>query len=120
MTETSSGTITKERNAVAIGDGLHKFVPTAELAIAIKVTNEQLIEEERSLQKIETAVESKYRGIRGYWRLFEISLVIVMLSLYLYLDQFDIHKGQQEKQKKERLEKAMRLTRAAVYGEKLW
>ncbi|MEO7659731.1 MAG: AarF/ABC1/UbiB kinase family protein, partial [Pyrinomonadaceae bacterium] len=53
-------------------------------------------------------------------RLFEISRVIGMLSLYLYLDQLDLHQAQQIKQKKERLKRAYRLTRLAVYGEKLY
>ena len=121
MIEIRNETITKEREIIELNaNGNHKLVPTNELAIAKQVTNEQLIEEERSLQKVETAVEGRYHGIRGYWRIFEVSRVIAMLSLYLYLDQLDVHQGQQNKQKKERLEKAMRLTRAAVYGEKLY
>src|SRR5436190_6327404 len=96
------------------------FVATDELAIAKKVSNDQLIEEERDLQKVETAVESKYHGIRGYLRLFQISRVIAMLSLYLYLDQYDIHHKHNQKRSAARLERAMGLTRAAVYGEKLY
>ena len=42
-----------------------------------------------------------------------------MLSLYLYLDQLDIHQKQQNRHKKERLSRAYRLTRLAVYGELL-
>src|SRR5258708_6039478 len=120
MIETANGTILKEREITDLnGDGPHALVPTDELAIAKLVTNEQLIDEERSLQNVETSVENKYRGIHGYWRIFQAARVIAMLSLYLYLDQFDVHRKQQNKHKKERLEKAMRLTRAAVYGEKL-
>src|SRR4051812_30656872 len=112
MAETK--TIQRESNAVnAQTNGHLSLVPTDELRIAKLVTNKQLIQEERELQKVETAVEGNYHGIRGYWRIFEVSRVISMLALYLYLDQFDVHSAQQEKQKKERLEKAMRLTRAA-------
>ncbi len=71
----------------AVVNGQHTLVPTAELAIAKQVSNPQLIEEERELQNVETAVESKYLGVRGSLRLFQISRVIAMLSLYLYLDQ---------------------------------
>jgi predicted unusual protein kinase regulating ubiquinone biosynthesis (AarF/ABC1/UbiB family) len=121
MIETTNGTIVKELEVTAVNEnGSHALIPTGELAIAKQVTNEQLIEEERSLQKVETAVEGRYHGLRGYWRLFQISQVIAMLSLYLYLDQFDVHRGQQNKQKRERLKKALRLTRLAVYGEKLY
>lgn len=96
------------------------FVPTEELAIAKKISNDQMIEEGRDLQKVETAVESKYHGLRGYLRLFQISRVIAMLSLYLYLDQYDIHHKHNQKRSAARLETARGLTRAAVYGEKLY
>ena len=108
----------KEPIAGINGNGL--LVPSIELAIAKQISNQQLIDEERTLQKVETAVESKYHGIRGYLRLFQISRVIGMLSLYLYLDQYDIHHKQHLKQASARLETARRLTRAAVYGEKLY
>ena len=118
MIETATGTIVKERETGEFnGSG---FVPAGDLAIAKKITNEQLIEEARSLQKVEAEVEEKFHGLRGYLRLFQISRVIAMLSLYLYLDQLDIHQAQQIKQKKERLKRAFRLTRMAVYGEKLY
>ena len=100
------------------GNGSRPLVPTKELAAGKRTSNETA--EHESLRKVETAIERNYRGLRGYLRLFEISRVIVMLSLYLYLDQYDIHRGQQDKQKRERLKKAMRLTRVAVYGEKLY
>ena len=108
----------KEPIAGINGNGL--LVPSIELAIAKQISNQQLIDEERTLQKVETAVESKYYGFRGYLRLFQISRVIGMLSLYLYLDQYDIHHKQHLKQASARLETARRLTRAAVYGEKLY
>src|SRR6476620_2444742 len=43
-----------------------------------------------------------------------------MLSLYRYLDQLDVHQKAQNRHKKERLARADRLTRMAVYGEKLY
>ncbi len=96
------------------------MVPTEQLPIAKQVSQDQLIEEERFLQKKESEVASRYIGIRGYWRLLQITRVIAMLSLYLYLDQFDVHRAQQVKHKKERLKQAVRLTRMAVYGERLY
>ena len=102
------------------GDRSHALVSTNELAIAKKVSNEQLIDEERELQKVETAVEGKYLGLRGSIRLFQISRVISMLSLYLYLDQYDIHHKQHLKRAAARRDEALKLTRAAVYGEKLY
>ena len=120
MLETN-GTLVKERSVADLGGiAAPAFTPASELAIAKQVTNRQLIEEERELQKADDKIEGGYHGFRGYWRLFEISRVIVMLSLYLYLDQLDLHQAQQLKQKKERLKKAFRLTRMAVYGEKFY
>src|SRR5450631_2562681 len=103
MTETTA-TIEREIEVVIVdSNGSNALVPTNELAIAKQVSNEQLSEEERTLQKVETVVEGKYRGMRGYWRIFQVSRVIAMLSLYLYLNQLEVHFGQQNKQKKERL-----------------
>jgi len=102
------------------GNGSDGMVPTKNLDIAKLVTNEQRIEEEKFLEGKETQIRDRYRGLRGYWRLFEITRVIAMLSLYLYLDQLDIHQKQQIRHKKERLNKAYRLTRLSVYGEKLY
>lgn len=96
------------------------MILTKDLPIAKQISKEQIIEEEKFLQKKESEIDAKYRGIRGYLRLFEVSRVILMLSMYLYLDQFEVHKAQQIKHKKERLQRAGRLTRLAVYGEKLY
>ena len=101
-------------------NGSHLLVPAGELAIAKQVTNEQRIEEERELQKVESAVEHRYGGVRGYLRLFQISRVIAMLSLYLYLDQYDIHHRHHLKRIRARLAESEKLTRAAVFGEKLY
>ncbi len=120
MSQTNTATTIKKENSLSSGNGTSSFVPTSELPIARLTTNQQLIDEEKGLQKVESAVEGKYQGIRGYWRLFEISRVIVALSAYLYLDQLDVHKKHQDKLKKERLNRAYRLTRLAVYGEKLY
>ncbi|CAN5465184.1 hypothetical protein BH10ACI3_BH10ACI3_09040 [soil metagenome] len=114
-------TAVRERENTGLnGNGAADFVPTADLAIAKMTTNDQLLKEERDLQKVESDVAGKFQGLRGYLRLFQISRVISMLSLYLYLDQLDIHQAQQIKHKKERLSRAYRLTRMAVYGEKLY
>ncbi|MEP6789358.1 MAG: AarF/ABC1/UbiB kinase family protein, partial [Acidobacteriota bacterium] len=121
MIETTNGTLLKEREVADInGNGLHPLTPTDELAIAKLTTDKQLIEEERSLQKVETSIENKYHGIRGYLRLFQISRVIAMLSLYLYLDQYEVHHKHNLKKAAARMETAENLTRAAVYGEKLY
>ena len=107
----------KDERVGSIGNDT--LVPARDLAIAKMISNEQLIKEERQLQKVESAVERKYLGIRGSLRLFQISRVIAMLSLYLYLDQYDIHHKHDSKRAAARLETARGLTRAAYYGEKL-
>lgn len=102
------------------GDGDHSMVRTKDLDIAKLVTSEQREKEEKFLAGKETQIQNRYRGIRRYLRLFEITRVIALLSLYLYLDQLDIHQKQQRRHKNERLQKAYRLTRLALYGEKLY
>jgi len=56
-------------------------------------------------------------GLRGYLRLAKISRMIATLSLYLYLDQYDVHVKHQKKRLGARRESAYALTRAAVFGE---
>ena len=118
MTESGIATVTAEKPIETNGNG--KFVPTSVLPIAKMTSNEQLIAEERALQNVESSVEGGYHGLRGYWRLFQISRVISMLALYLYLDQFDMHRIAQVRNKKNRIKTAERLTRLAVYGERLY
>ena len=102
---------------VASGNG--QVARTDDLAIAKLTTVEQRAGEERDLRKVEAHVEARYAGLRGYWRLLQISRVIAMLSLYLYLDQYEIHRKHHQKRLAERMRRAVELTRAAVYGEKL-
>jgi predicted unusual protein kinase regulating ubiquinone biosynthesis (AarF/ABC1/UbiB family) len=125
MSETASNNnvnenLVKETAVVEANNGSHLFVPSGELAIAKQVTAEERIKEERDLKKVEAAVEHKYGGIRGFWRLLQISRVIAMLSLYLYLDQYDIHHRHHLRRARARLVEAGKLTRAAVWGEKLY
>ena len=102
------------------GNGAHAMVPTVTLPIAKQVSNEDIIAEERQLAATESDIGGQYIGLRGYLRLFQVSRVIGMLALYLYLDQYEIHHAGQLKHAKSRLDAAMRLTRMAVYGEKLY
>ena len=103
-----------------VNDGPRKMIAVKDLPISRQITNEQRIEEERFLQGKEAEVAHRYQGIRGYLRLLEVTRVIATLSMYLYLDQFDIHREALRKHQKERLKRAYRLTRMAVYGEKLY
>ncbi len=100
------------------GSGQHELVPTKKLPVSKQISNEQLIAEERALIEKETEVEKNYIGFRGYLRLFDVSKVIGMLALYLYLDQYDMHRAQHIRQAEVRLETARRLTWLAVLGEK--
>jgi predicted unusual protein kinase regulating ubiquinone biosynthesis (AarF/ABC1/UbiB family) len=104
----------------ANGNGSHAMVQTETLPIAKNITNEAMIKEERRLAEIENKVGGRYIGIRGYLRLFSVTRVIAMLSLYLYLDQYEMHRAHQLKQAKHRMDTAERLTRAAVYGERFY
>lgn len=106
--------------AIVKMNGAGPLVPAGDLAITQDAPEKQRHEEERKLEKVETAVDHKYGGVRGLWRLFQISRVIAMLSLYLYLDQYDIHHRHHLKRTKARLYESEKLTRAAVWGEKLY
>jgi predicted unusual protein kinase regulating ubiquinone biosynthesis (AarF/ABC1/UbiB family) len=110
----------KERQpGMPLTNGNSRLAPTDELAIAKLSTVEQRVGEERGLERVEASVEKRYVGVRGYWRLLQISRVIAMLSLYLYLDQYELHRKHHQKRLRERVRRALELTRAAVYGEKL-
>ena len=102
------------------GNGHDATVLTRDLPVAKQVSNEQLIAEEKFLIREESAVEGKYHGLRGYWRIFQVTQVIGKLSLFLYLDQYDVHHKAQVKQAERRKQTAARLTRLAYYGEKLY
>jgi len=114
------GAMARSAELLSGPNGSGKMVLTKDLDIAKLVTSEQRLEEEKFLEGKETQIENRYRGMRRYLRLFEITRVIALLSLYLYLDQLDIHQKQQRRHRKERLRRAFRLTRLAVYGEKLY
>ena len=102
------------------GNGKHLMTPTVDLPIAKFVTNEQIITEERFLAEQEANVEKNYSGFRGYFRIMHVSAVLGKLALYLYLDQLDIHHKAHLKYARQRQIKAQRMTRLAVWGEKLY
>lgn len=121
LMEENKGLAIKEKTIAPIienGNGHHTLTPTKNLPISKQISNEDLIAEEKFLIEKETEVEKNYEGFRGYLRLFQVSKVIGMLALYLYLDQYDMHRAQNLKQSEVRLETARRLTWLAVLGEK--
>lgn len=111
---------TAEPAAIVENNGGGELVATKDLPIARHTAESERIADERLLAETEAEVGRRYIGLRGYWRIFEVSRVIGMLSLYLYLDQYDVHHEYSQKHADERMRTAMRLTRAAVYGEKLY
>jgi len=90
------------------------------LNISNPIINGKLAEPRSSVKVGESGKDGGSGGFRSYWRLLQISRVIAMLAMYLYLDQFDMHRVQQVRNKKTRMKTASRLTRLAVYGEKLY
>jgi predicted unusual protein kinase regulating ubiquinone biosynthesis (AarF/ABC1/UbiB family) len=119
LIENKSGGVL-DPTAIGNGNGHHTMTATADLPIAKFVTNEQLIAEERFLAAREADVEKRYTGLRGWFRIAHVSAVIGKLALYLYLDQFETHKAGQFRYAGDRMRTAQRLTRMAVYGEKLY
>lgn len=94
-------------------------LPQKSLPVSKRISNEHLIAEERFLTEKESEVERNYHGVGGYLRLFQVSKVIGMLALYLYLDQYETHHAQHLKQADLRLQTARRLTRLAILGERV-
>jgi predicted unusual protein kinase regulating ubiquinone biosynthesis (AarF/ABC1/UbiB family) len=108
-----------KQQVIPATNGHGQFGRNDDLAIAQLTSGADLARKARGLERVEVGVEGRYAGLRGYWRLLQISRVIAMLSLYLYLDQYEIHHKHQQKRLRERMRRASELTRAAVYGEKL-
>ncbi len=99
------------------GNGSHALQPTKNLPVAKQISNENLIAEEKLLIERETAIGNNYQGFRGYLRLLQVSKVIGNLAIYLYLDQYDLHHAQHQKQAEARMTTAQRLTWLAILGE---
>src|SRR5690606_5684762 len=119
QTKSDALAVIEPTDAPPNGNGHRSMVATNELPIAKYVTNEQKIAEEKFLEEKEEQVQRRYTGVRGYFRILHVSLVLGKLALYLYLDQLDVHRSAQLRHAKERMIRAQRLTRAAVYGEYL-
>ncbi|HEX8738054.1 MAG TPA: AarF/ABC1/UbiB kinase family protein [Pyrinomonadaceae bacterium] len=121
MEENKQGLALREKTIEAIpvsnGNSNQALLQTKDLPVAKQISNEQLIAEEKSLLAEEESIEKNYQGFRGYLRLFHVARVIGTLSLYLYLDQYDLHHAQHEKQAEARMQTARRLTWLAVAGE---
>ena len=116
-------TVTKDVTIKPVSEnynGSRALISTEQLPVSKLISNEQLIAEERFLTKKESEIERRYTGIRGWFRIFHVSAVIGKLALYLYLDQYETHRQGQLRHARERMKTAERLTRAAVYGEKLY
>lgn len=131
MTEQTKGLAVKEKTIEPVlengGDtnGTQALLPAKSAPISKPISNEDLIAEEKRLIEKETEVEKNYQGWRGYLRLLKVSKVIGNLALYLYLDQYDLHHAQHQKQADARMTTAQRLTWLAILGEyfyriKLW
>lgn len=120
ITEKQALAISNAGTSPANGNGNRAMVATESLPIAKYVTNDQRVAEEKFLSNKEAEVERRYKGVRGYLRILHVTGVIGKLALYLYLDQLDMHRTQQIRHGKERMQRARRLTRAAVFGEWLY
>lgn len=101
-------------------NGNQALVKAKDLPVAELVLNEQLIADEKDLIRSEDTIQKSYEGLRGWFRLGKVSRIIGMLALYLYLDQYDLHRKQHLKVKKYRLENARMLSWLAIFGEKFY
>lgn len=105
---------------IAVKERVTDILTERRSGVAAGSANLQLVEKEQRSLKAGDENEKKFHGFRGYLRLFQVSRVIAMLALYLYLDQYDLHHKQHLKRADARMRNAIDLTRAAVYGEKLY
>ncbi len=100
-------------------NGNRALIEAKQPTVSKQIANDKLVAEEKFLTEKETEVERNYHGVGGYLRLFQVSKVIGMLALYLYLDQYDLHHAQSLKQSDLRLQTARRLTWLAILGERV-
>ena len=70
-------------------------VSADELALAKTTRIEREFEPKKDVADARSSQD--LHGIRSYLRLFQISRVIALLSLYLYLDQYEIHRKHNRK-----------------------
>jgi len=105
---------------IAVKDRVTDILTERRAEVATGSANLQIVAKEQVSLKAGDQNEKSFHGFRGYLRLFQVSRVIAMLALYLYLDQYDLHHKQHLKRADARMKSAMDLTRAAVYGEKLY
>jgi len=125
MQENKQGLILQEPKAeivsidqeISNGNGNQAILSTKRLPVAGQVSNQELIAEEKLLFAEESSIEKNYHGLRGWLRLFHVSRVIGMLSLYLYLDQYEVHHKQHRKIAEYRMQQARKLNSLAVFGE---
>jgi len=95
------------------------FVPRNQFPIADEIEKDRVMSEEILLTREEKAVSKNYQGLRGILRLLKVARVIGALALYIYLDQYDMHRIRHRGMAEARLQTARRLTRWAVIGERL-
>lgn len=95
---------------------------SAEIVVARNSFNGkvQFTSDAKLLLEEEKSVEKNYKGLKGLSRLLKVGYVIGMLSLYLYLDQYEIHRKHHLKQAETRMQMALRLTWLAIIGEKIY
>jgi len=104
--ENSQGLIVRENTpepVAANGNGFQSLTPVGPVP---ETPEEELIEQNN-------------QGVRGWWRLFKVSRVIGLLSLYLYLDKYDIHYTHKMRFADMRLEKARQFGSLAVLQERI-
>jgi predicted unusual protein kinase regulating ubiquinone biosynthesis (AarF/ABC1/UbiB family) len=112
-TITKTGDLNNHKN-YAGGQNLSSHRPTS------SNIERKLNEDKKNPGNRESQIEHRYTGIRGFFRFLRITAVIAKLALYLYLDQYEIHRRGMLRNAEQRMKTALRLTRAAVYGEKLY
>lgn len=99
-------------------NGTDVFIPSKEFPISKQIEIEKSKSDESFLTREESAVSRNYKGLRGFSRLLKVARVIGSLALYIYLDQYDMHRLRHRQMAEARLQTARRLTRWAVIGER--
>lgn len=96
----------------------YALIPAARVSPALRGTNKELLAEERLLNNEELAVDRRFRGLRGSLRLAKVAQVIGRLTLYLYLDQYELRQKHNRRVAERRREEARKFGFLAVVQER--
>ncbi len=104
--------------SLVLANGASKNMPALNGKVALAPSGNRNLAAQK-LDEIERATAKNYAGWRGWWRLMFVASVVARLSLYLYLDRYDITYKFYRQHVENRFERARQMNFLAVVGEYL-